>query len=119
MAGFKKNAYEFMNSADLFILSSKYEGLPNVLIEAQSLGVPVISSNCSSGPKEILLNGKAGTTFKTGNHFDLKNKIKLFLKNEIFFYKKAKFAKKKLYRFQNKIIEDKYNKILIEHFNKK
>ena len=108
-----------MNSADLFILSSKYEGLPNVLIEAQYLGVPVISSDCPSGPKEILLNGKAGTTFKTGNYFDLKDKIKLFLENKNSFYKKAKFAKKQLYRFQNKIIEEKYYNILTEHFKKK
>ena len=119
LVGFKKNAYEFMNSADLFILSSKYEGLPNVLIEAQYFGVPVISSDCSSGPKEILLNEKAGTTFKTGNYFDLKDKIKLFLENKNSFYKKAKFAKKQLYRFQNKIIEEKYYKILTEHFKKK
>ncbi len=119
LAGFKRNAYELMNSADLFILSSKYEGLPNVLIEAQYFGVPVISSDCSSGPKEILLNEKAGTTFKTGNYFDLKNKIKLFLENKNSFYKKAKFAKKQLYRFQNKIIEEKYYKILTKHFNKK
>ena len=119
LAGFKKKAYEFMSSADLFILSSKYEGLPNVLIEAQYFGIPVISSDCSTGPKEILLNEKAGTTFKTGNHIDLKNKIKLFLENKNTFFKKAKFAKKQLFRFQNKIIEDKYYKILTKHFKKK
>ena len=53
-----------------------------MLIEAQYFGVPVISSDCSSGPKEIFLNEKAGTTFKTGNYFDLKDKIKLFLGNK-------------------------------------
>ena len=79
LAGYKNKAYELMNAANLFILSSKYEGLPNVLIEAQYFGIPIISSDCPSGPKEILINGKAGVTFKTGNYFDLYNKIKFFI----------------------------------------
>ena len=74
LAGFKSKAYEYMSSADLFILSSKYEGLPNVLLEAQFLGVPIISSDCPTGPKEILMNGKAGTLYETGNYQDLASK---------------------------------------------
>ena len=118
LAGYKKNAYEFMSAANLFILSSRYEGLPNVLIEAQHFGIPIISSDCPSGPKEILLNGKAGTIFKTGNFYDLKNKIKIFFKNKDFFYKKVKYANKNLYRFENKNIEEKYYKLLVKHFKK-
>ena len=117
LAGFKKNAYNYMNSADLFILSSKYEGLPNVLLEAQYLGVPIISSNCPTGPKEILLNGKAGTLFKTGNHFELAKKIKFFVQRKSLFIKKVKFAKNFLYRFDNKTIKEKYYKILLKHLN--
>ena len=78
LVGFKKKAYEYINSADLFVLTSKYEGLPNVLLEAQYLGIPIISSDCPTGPKEILINGKAGTLYKTGNYHDLSNKIKLY-----------------------------------------
>tara|TARA_A100001011_G_C14265877_1_gene824620 strand:+ start:132 stop:1220 length:1089 start_codon:yes stop_codon:yes gene_type:complete len=118
LGGYKNKAYEFMNDSDLFILTSKYEGLPNVLIEAQYLGLPIISSDCPSGPKEILLNGKAGTMFKTGNYNDLKNKIKLFIRNKNFFYKKNKFAKKNLYRFNNEIAKEKYYKFLIKQLNK-
>ena len=119
LAGFKSKAYEYINSADLFILSSKYEGLPNVLLEAQFLGVPIISSNCPTGPKEILINGKAGTLYKTGDYRDLSYKIKLFIKNKFIFDKQVKFAKKNLTRFENKIILQKYNKILIKNINKK
>ena len=114
LAGYKNKAYEFMKSANLFVLSSKYEGLPNVLIEAQYLGVPIISSDCPSGPREILLNGKAGTIFKTGNPKDLKNKIKFLKENKNFFYKKLKYAKKNLYRFENKNFDKKYKKLLIK-----
>jgi len=119
LVGFKPKAYEYINSADLFILSSKYEGLPNVLLEAQFLGVPIISSDCPTGPKEILLNGKAGTLYKTGNYRDLSYKIKLFIKSKFLFDKQVKFAKKNLIRFENKIVLQKYNKILIKNFNKK
>jgi glycosyltransferase involved in cell wall biosynthesis len=119
LAGFKEKAYEYINSADLFILTSKYEGLPNVLLEAQYLGIPIISSDCPTGPKEILMNGKAGTLYKTGNYVDLSNKIKFFIKNKFFFTKQVKFAKKNLNRFEDNIFQEKYNKILIKNFNKK
>jgi glycosyltransferase involved in cell wall biosynthesis len=90
-----------------------------VLLEAQFLEIPIISSDCPTGPKEILLNGKAGTLYKTGNYQDLSNKIKLFIKNKFLFNRQVKFAKKNLTRFENKIVLQKYNKILIKNFNKK
>ncbi len=119
LVGFKKKAYEYINSADLFVLTSKYEGLPNVLLEAQYLGIPIISSDCPTGPKEILINGKAGTLYKTGNYHDLSNKIKFFIKDKFHFINQVKFAKKKINRFENNIFLQKYNKILIKNFNKK
>ena len=119
LAGYKEKAYEYINSADLFILTSKYEGLPNVLLEAQYLGIPIISSDCPTGPKEILMNGKAGTLYETGNYIDLSNKIKFFLKNKFYFIKQVKFAKKNLDRFEDNIFLQKYNKILIKNLNKK
>ena len=71
LGGYKKNASDFIKSADLFILTSRYEGLPNVLIEAQAAGLPIISSNCPSGPKEILMNGKLGDLFNSGDYKSL------------------------------------------------
>ena len=61
---FLDNPYPIIKKSDIFILSSNFEGLPNVLLEAQTLKIPIISSNCPTGPKEILLNGKAGILFK-------------------------------------------------------
>ncbi len=99
LLGYKKNAFEYMRSFDLFILSSRYEGLPNTLIEAQISKLPIISSDCPSGPKEILMNGKLGTLFKTGNYQDLSKKILLFCENRKKFELKAAKAKKYLRRF--------------------
>ena len=85
-AGYKSNAFKYIQSADLFVLSSKYEGLPNVLIEAQSLNVPIISSDCSTGPKEILLQGKLGYLFKVGNYLSMSKLIIDFSKDKKNFY---------------------------------
>ena len=52
----------------------------NVLIEAQALGVPIISSDCPSGPKEILMNGKLGELFKVGDYKGLSKKLFEFIK---------------------------------------
>lgn len=60
LPGFVGNPYKYMAQADLFVLSSKWEGLPTVLIEALAVGTPVVSTNCRSGPDEILEGGKLG-----------------------------------------------------------
>ncbi len=109
LCGYKENAHQYMSQFDLFILSSKFEGLPNTLIEAQNSGIPIISSNCPSGPKEILLNGKLGILYKTGNYFDLYKKIMLFYKNKKKYKRKAILAKKYLYRYD-------YENNLIKYF---
>lgn len=60
LAGFVDNPYAYMSRASLFVLSSRWEGLPTVLIEALFCGVPVIATDCPSGPREILENGQYG-----------------------------------------------------------
>jgi glycosyltransferase involved in cell wall biosynthesis len=54
VAGFQQNPYPWIAAAELLVLSSDHEGLPNVIIEALALGVPVVSTDCPSGPREIL-----------------------------------------------------------------
>lgn len=61
MPGFVDNPYAYLAKADIFALSSIYEGLPTVMIEALALGTPVVSTDCVSGPSEILEDGKFGT----------------------------------------------------------
>ena len=73
---------QYLNQCDLFILTSKFEGLPNVLLEAQFLKKFIISTNCPTGPKEILLNGKAGDLINSNNPKVLTNKIINFHKNK-------------------------------------
>lgn len=60
LIGYVNNPYYIMKNSSGFVLSSRNEGLPTVLIEAIALGVNVVSTDCPTGPKEILSNGKIG-----------------------------------------------------------
>lgn len=61
LPGFVQNPYPYMKNANVFVLSSRWEGLPGVLIEALYCGVPIISTDCPSGAREILAAGKYGS----------------------------------------------------------
>jgi glycosyltransferase involved in cell wall biosynthesis len=67
LAGYSPNPYAAMAAADAFVLSSLREGLPTVLVEALSLGIPVVSTDCPSGPREILEGGRLGRLVPPGD----------------------------------------------------
>jgi len=65
--GFAANPYSWLARSSLFVLSSKWEGSPNALTEALALGIPVVSTDCRSGPREILKSGKFGELVPVGD----------------------------------------------------
>ena len=112
---FQKNPYGLIHKADLFVLSSKFEGLPNILIESQYLEKYIISTNCPTGPKEILLNGKLGDLVKVGDYNKIAIKIIEFYKKKNKMKKKIKLAKKKLNRFDYENNCKEYLRVLIKY----
>lgn len=67
LPGFVANPYAYMANAQLFALSSRWEGLPTVLIEALCCGTPAVATDCPSGPREILQNGRYGRLVPVGD----------------------------------------------------
>ncbi len=67
LPGFVDNPFAFMRRAALFVLSSAWEGSPNVLIEALALALPAVATDCPSGPREILCDGRYGPLVPVGD----------------------------------------------------
>ena len=65
--GFMDNPYSYMAKAAVVVLSSAWEGFGNILVEAMAAGTPVVSTNCESGPAEILAEGKYGALVPVGD----------------------------------------------------
>ena len=108
LIGSKHDPLRLIKLSDILILTSLYEGLPNVLLEAQVLKTYIISSDCPTGPKEILLKGKAGSLFKIGDDKSLSKLILNFSKNKSKNLKMVKYGYKNLFRFNYKINLNKY-----------
>lgn len=66
LVGFQSNPYPYLARAALFVLSSAWEGSPNVLTEALALGIPVVATDCPSGPAEVLDGGRFGPLVPVG-----------------------------------------------------
>lgn len=111
---FVNNPYPYLKKTDIFVLSSLYEGLPNVLLEALALDKFVISSNCPTGPSEILDNNKGGLLFEVSNYRELSEKIMFFLTNKQLCFNKIKHAKKRLCRFDYDLNLKKYYKFVTD-----
>ncbi len=67
LLGFQANPFRYMARARLFVLSSAWEGLPGVLIQAMACGSPVVSTDCPSGPREVLEDGRFGPLVPVGD----------------------------------------------------
>lgn len=129
--GKKHNPFKYLRKSDIFILSSHNgEGFPNALVEALACGLPVISSDCLSGPREILAPdsdaskqlkfdddievAKYGILYPVGNVEKLVEAITLLFKNKELYDNYKKLAKKRAKDFSKKKILEQYERVLNE-----
>jgi glycosyltransferase involved in cell wall biosynthesis len=115
LLGYTSNPFPYIRSSDIVVLTSKYEGLPNILLEAQYLKKYIISTNCPTGPNEILLNGKFGSLIKIGNYKDLAKKINNYYKNKKLINKMILQGFKAMDRFDYKKNCHKYFQIIVNY----
>ena len=109
---FKKNPYKYLILSDIFLFTSVFEGLPNVLLEAQSLKKFIISTNCPTGPKEILLNGKAGDIVPMLDYKKISEKIRSYNIKKKSSEQKILLGYKNLDRFNYNHNMQKYLKVI-------
>ena len=114
LKGFVGNPYKFMRSASVFVLSSVYEGFSVVIAEALSIGIPVVSTNCSGGPAEILEDGKYGLLSPVKDYKALAMNINETLKKDTEKYKIYRIKRASEFSFQKIIpqFEELFYKII-------
>lgn len=112
--GFKKNPYKYMKNSDVFILSSLWEGFSHVIVEAMAVGTPVISTDCNSGPAEIIKENEYGILVPVRNHKVMAEKILEILRNEQLQKNYKKKGEIRSNEFKADKIVKEYDRIFLE-----
>jgi glycosyltransferase involved in cell wall biosynthesis len=110
-SGFQKNPYKFMSRADIFVLPSRYEGLPMVILEAMACDTPVVATDCKSGPREILQNGRYGVLVPTEDIDALSTAILELLRDKALRASFSRLAKQRVKDFAVEKIVSKYEEL--------
>lgn len=98
---------DYINSS-VYVMSSRYEGLPMVLIEAMSCGLPIVSFDCEYGPRELIIEGENGFLVNPGNIEELAKKICLLIENENLRLKMGKQALEAVKQYSKEPIMQKW-----------
>lgn len=107
LLGLKENPYKYISKSNIFVLSSLNEGLPTVILEALACGLPIISTDCKTGPREILDKGKYGILTKVKDTRDLAQNMILLAKNPSLIHKYSILSLERAKFFDlNKIVND-------------
>lgn len=113
--GFQKNPFKYMVRSSVFVLSSLYEGFGNVIVEAMALGLPVISTDCPSGPSEIIEDMKNGILVPVGDEHSLARAILSVLTNGKLRESLREHAKNRAKIFSLKRIIKSYTEVFNEN----
>ncbi|WP_432629597.1 glycosyltransferase [Brotaphodocola sp.] len=110
LRGRSSDYYEMYGHADVFVLSSDFEGMPNTLLEAMAVGLPCISTDCPTGPADIIYHMENGILVPVGDKEELSNRIQLLIEDKTLREKIGKNAKVTI---EEQYLPDKITKKLI------
>ncbi len=110
-AGFRRNPHKYIAGADIFVLSSLWEGFANVIVEAMACGVPVISTRCPYGPDEIITDGANGLLTPPGNENALAEALLRLLRDESLKKRLAEAGRKRAEDFRPEKMAAEYERV--------
>ncbi len=110
--GFQQNPYKYLSHSTLFVLSSLYEGFPNVLLEAMALGVPSIATRCPTGPEELVTDGMDGILVPPADEQELASAIEHLLSDNALRARLSDAAQKRSREFAVNHIVKLYEEVL-------
>lgn len=113
LLGFQPNPYQYIATADVFVLSSLFEGFGNVIVEAMACGTPVVATNCPSGPGEIITNGVNGILVPPANTEVLAKAILQVLNSCLLQQQLSVAGKERAWDFQAKTIALAYEQLFL------
>ena len=114
LLGFRGNPFKYMKAADLFVLSSLYEGFGNVLVEAMACGTPVVSTDCPHGPGEIIEPGQSGLLVPSEDTEALAEAIVRVLKDAGLRRRLKKGARERAQDFHAEAVTKAYEDLLLD-----
>ena len=112
LEGQRKNIYEYYKKAKIFVLTSKHEAFPNVLLEAMYFGCSIVSFDCDYGPRAIIENKKNG--FLVNSEDEFIDSINMFISNQLLLNKVSYYAKERTNDFEKEKIIQKWKNIIYD-----
>lgn len=112
--GFQNDIHKLMQESSIFVLSSRYEGLPMVLVEAMSQGCACVSFDCKTGPAEIMTNNISGLLIKDQDLDEMKEALIRLIDNENLRTSLSIQGRKEIKKFDSDLIVDKWAQIFQE-----
>jgi len=114
MPGYVGNVADWYRRASIFVLSSRFEGFPNVLLEAMAFGLPAVSFDCKSGPSDIIRPGVDGLLVKTGDAAALANAMARLMDDGVLRMQMASEAVAVRERFSEQAVMTQWNRLIAE-----